>query len=257
MSFLHSVQAMSENILVITDDYLSVTITSNINAFGVEKRYPKSLTIAAFKGKLELITGGCATTMKLSAHDKDNKLVCDLDNEDALLGSYPIDSGMRIHVVDKQHSAGEFEDVSKVEKFEISEEDYSKRSDSVRAFKERNKLGRFNQEQMKKREEEQQQKEEEEAKQAETIKSGDRCEVRVPGQPTRRGTVRYVGLTDFKPGMWVGVQYDEPCGKNDGSVGGKRYFECMENYGGFAKPLAIEVGDFPEEDFGLNDDDEM
>lgn len=48
--------------------------------------------------KLELVTGASAATMNLTVFDKDNKLVCILDNNDALLGSYPIDSGMRIHV---------------------------------------------------------------------------------------------------------------------------------------------------------------
>lgn len=39
--------------------------------------------------------------MKLKVFDVKNNFVCDIDNDDALLGSYPIDDGMRIHVVDK------------------------------------------------------------------------------------------------------------------------------------------------------------
>ncbi|MEQ2262395.1 Dynactin subunit 1 [Xenotaenia resolanae] len=69
-------------------------------------------------------------------------------------------------------------------------------------------------------------------------KIGSSVEVTGKGQ---RGTVAYIGATLFASGKWVGIILDEPKGKNDGTVQGKRYFTCEENRGIFVRPSQIQV----------------
>jgi tubulin-specific chaperone B len=94
------------------------------------------------------------------------------------------------------------------------------------------------------------------ATEAAGIAVGSRCEVQPGG---KRGIVAYVGNTQapgLPRGWWVGVRFDEPVGKNDGSFGGIRFFDCPSGYGGLIRPAKVTTGDFPEVD-PFEDDDEM
>lgn len=39
---------------------------------------------------------------------------------------------------------------------------------------------------------------------------------------SRVGILRYIGEPQFASGVWCGVEFEDPAGKNDGSVGGHR-----------------------------------
>jgi hypothetical protein len=62
--------------------------------------------------------------------------------------------------------------------------------------------------------------------------------VEVNGVP---GTVKYCGATSFAMGKWVGIALDTPSGKNDGSVQGKRYFDCEPNFGVFIRSTQVKL----------------
>ncbi|OMJ20150.1 Tubulin-folding cofactor B [Smittium culicis] len=138
----------------------------------------------------------------------------------------------------------DFDDLDKVEKYEMPTEQYEQRKDTVAAFKKLNKIGRFGEQQAATPHQDSESIEELKAR----ISLNSRCEVRMTNEGlARRGTVRFVGKTEFASGLWVGVEYDEPLGKNDGSINGVRYFSCADKYGAFVRPTTVECGDFPEE----------
>jgi hypothetical protein len=76
----------------------------------------------------------------------------------------------------------------------------------------------------------------------------------VPGGPHggRGCGVAFIGrVPELGAGWWVGVDYDEPLGKNDGSIKGVRYFESDRKHGGFVRPCKLRMGDFDPEDYEL------
>ncbi|KAG8756914.1 hypothetical protein FRC11_004929 [Ceratobasidium sp. 423] len=212
-----------------------------------ERKYDLHTTVGQLKGKLESVTGIAPESQRLTVHrsadEQDSAPLYILDDDSRPLGFYSLSDMMLLKVADtnKNSLTGQFTDVSNVEKFELTDEEYQKRTDTVLAYKQANKIGRFA-----------------DSAQAPAhahaassgIKPGARCKVETEGGDTdiKRGVVRFVGPTKFGKegtGDWVGIEYDEPVGKNDGSVQGERYFTCPDKHGAFVRPERVTVGDFP------------
>ncbi|KAL5118824.1 hypothetical protein ACEQ8H_003327 [Pleosporales sp. CAS-2024a] len=225
-----------------------------------ERRISPSWTIAHLKARLEPITGVPAAcqqlALRLASHDA--VPLTAHDEEHTPLSSFPLQPYAEITVVDTRPPAArtDFSDLSAVEKYVMPTAEYEARSDSVLAWKKAQKLGRFDpdapsMEQQKML-----------ASQREVEERGLTLSGRVrllPESDARRGTISYIGTVPEIPGIgvWVGVTLDEPTGKNDGSVKGKRYFECGNNRGVFVRPERCEAGNFPALDLDNEDMEEL
>ncbi|KIY65793.1 hypothetical protein CYLTODRAFT_399892 [Cylindrobasidium torrendii FP15055 ss-10] len=224
-----------------------------------ERRLDLHTTIGNLKGKLELITGVPVSSQSLALYstESDTTPIAELADDAKPLGFYGAQNMQMIkarrRVTDLNPSVsftGQLTDTSQVDKFELTEEEYAARADTVLAYKQRNKVGRFA--------DQAQELSPSAVTDTSHITLGARCEVESnDAELSKRGVVRFVGQTQFgdKSGVWVGVEYDEPLGKNDGSVQGVRYFECRPKYGVFVRPNKVKVGDYPVED--LLEDEEM
>ncbi|KAJ7623637.1 tubulin-folding cofactor B [Roridomyces roridus] len=208
-----------------------------------ERRIDPHITVEQLKNKLELITGIPVANQAISILTSvdDPTVVATLTEDARPVGYYGLRDWNVLKVDDTNPSVsltGQLTDVTQVDKFELTDTEYAQRTDTVLAYKQRNKVGRFAP------------KDETTAKPTPdvNIPLGSRCEIESaePGL-SKRGTVRFVGKTTFGAGdgVWVGVEYDEPMGKNDGSVKGERYFSCAPNYGVFVRPDKVKVGDYP------------
>ncbi|KAF8623157.1 hypothetical protein AX17_007545 [Amanita inopinata Kibby_2008] len=217
-----------------------------------ERRIDPHITVEQLKGKLEPVTGIPAGNQIISLFNSEtaSSAAAVLSDDGKQLSVYGLRDWQVLKVEDSNPSVsftGQLTDISQVEKFELSEAEYEKRTDSVRAYKELHKVGRFAPKDDGKAEKPQ--------IPADLI-VGARCEVESLEEGlSKRGTVRFVGETKFSKGIWVGIEYDEPMGKNDGSVQGEKYFSCRPNYGVFVHPDKVQVGDFPVEELDLEDEE--
>ncbi|KAF2633523.1 hypothetical protein BU25DRAFT_380985 [Macroventuria anomochaeta] len=213
-----------------------------------ERRISPSWSIAHLKSRLEPITGVPASSQQLSLRvgSQDAVPITALDEEQTRLAQFSLQPYAEITVVDTRPPAArtDFSDLSAVDKYVMPSAEYETRTDSVLAWKKAQKLGRFdpNAPSIEQQKIIASQREIEER----GLTVGSRVRL-LPESDARRGIVGYTGLVPEIPGIgaWVGVTLDEPTGKNDGSVKGKRYFECGNNCGVFVRPERCEAGDFP------------
>jgi len=249
---------------------------SNLKAHFMELRLDRHMTIERVKEKMRTHCGTGSDFMHLTLLNEHNQVVADMSDDSLKLGYFSPQDGWTIHITDLDSNSlsanGGLEDVSLVKKYEISEEDYLKRDNNFRAWKadklKQDPTWTFSKQIKRQQDEKRKQKDpnyvpepekqpisddEHLADLAAAMKLGDRCEVNPGG---KRGEVKFLGkIPAIAPGWWVGVQYDEPVGKNDGTCKGKRLFSCPPNFGGFLRPDKVVVGDFPELDLFDEDED--
>ncbi|KAI1388766.1 CAP Gly-rich domain-containing protein [Hypoxylon trugodes] len=223
-----------------------------------ERRVTPSWSITQLKRKLEPVTGIPPSSQRISLKttSKETIAVEAADEDTTILSSFPLSAYAELHIIDTRPAGSKLNlnDTSGVEKYVMPPDEYEKKSDSVLAWKKAEKLGRFNPDAPSL------EKAKVDAFEAEIrgrgIEVGKRC--RVGGDDSRRGEIKYVGEVKEIPGSlgaWVGVHLDEPVGKNDGSIGGTRYWgtESALKHGVFVRPERVEVGEWPV----LNDLEDM
>ena len=240
---------------------------SNLVATFPEIVIDRHTTVENLKDKCRLHSGTSVIDMVLVLQDHGGRNIAQLDDDSKMIGYYSPLDGWIVHITDTNpyslSANGGLEDVSQVKKYEMSDDDYMKLDDNYRKWKakklEEDPTWTLEKEQMRKKDPNWEPPEKisdpdymKDLCETEGVVVGARCEV----AGGRRGAIRYIGKTVLGEGWWMGVQYDEPVGKNDGTVKGEKYFECDDKYGGMVRPNLVVVGDFPEKDLFSDSSDE-
>lgn len=259
----HEYDNLTDNLVVLNIQHSLLKMSM------VDIRLTKCMTIGQVKEKIYRHCGTKPDSMTLSLVHAGQPI--ELTDESRPLGYYGVTHGQTLYVGDTDPFSlarnGGLEDLSLVQKYEMSEDEYAKRENTVRRYK-ADQLAKDpnwkppsgptsflgtpmmpapettnnnNQQQ-------QQAAKSNPASVADArhLTIARRCEVQ-PG--ARRGTLVFLGpVPELDGGFWAGVEFDEPVGRGNGSVRGTSYFKCGDKYGGFIRPSNVMTGDFPERD---------
>jgi len=234
------------------EDVVVINVSHNyLKANMMSIRLPLGATIDQVKDKLYRHTGTAPEWQVLVLKSPSGDVICEMKDSQKTLGYYGVKHDYEIKVVDQNpHSmakGGGLEDVSLIKKYVMSEEDYENRKGTVRAWKKEQLAKDPNWKapvaQSMPRNPATPSTAPTTQEEASKFTVGARCET-FPGG--KRGEIVFIGETKFAAGWWIGVVLDEPCGNNDGSVKGVRYFECDDKHGKLLKAINVKEGDFPD-----------
>lgn len=227
------------------------------------------MTVLRLKEKLLTHVGTSVSAMRLQLRDDRGALVAALDDDARPLGFYSPRDGWTLHVVDTDVASasahGWLDDVSKVKKAVMSDDEYAARDNTYRKFKADKQAAEpgwsMAGELAKRRGEAPAEAPTEDTggEAASRLALGSRCEV-APG--AKRGVLVFLGRplpgSGLPAGWWAGVRFDEPVGKGDGSLAGVRFFDAQPGYGSLVRPDRVACGDFPEiDEFADDEPDEI
>ncbi len=205
------------------------TIIVNVEHRGLGMNFPElrfqgDITIEKMKMNLMMKTGTEPQNMELSVvYDNESKEEVLLADDSKTLDDYDIVSGMNFIIVDTSEASISnnlnMNDVNTVKKVE------AKTGDSGFAA--------FRKKQTKKKRPPA--TDDTEKEEASKFQIGDRIKTK----SGNLATVRFIGPIEPLPkGYFLGVELDEPVGKNDGEVKGVRLFQVDENKGAVLRPSA-------------------
>lgn len=117
-----------------------VTVShSNLQQKHVDLRWDMHATVLDVKIRLTKHCGTPAQDMRLILRDGEGRDLCAMDDDDRPLGFYSVQNGHTIHIIDTNpyslSAGGGLEDTSLVKKYEMSDEEYNKRKNTLRAYK--------------------------------------------------------------------------------------------------------------------------
>lgn len=223
-------------------DFVVVHMTYNSNMRVFDKRFSLYDTIGDVKSRAVTHFGSDADNFRVSIKRHGTTFMTNCPNSSTLL-ELDVRTGDEICFEASAAAArmiDEVTDVSRIKKYVMDDETYDARENTVREYKRKQREALIAQGLL--------QPEEPKDYPKFTGQVGDRCRTLLDGF-NHNGVVRWFGeVPGLRPGQqWVGIELDEPFGRNDGTVKGVRLWECRAGHGLLVRVPDCEVGDFPVE----------